>query len=92
MTSDHTSSEELASQGRGSDGYRQGRALAERAYLLGRAVRERRVALGLSQLELATRGGMTQPALSRPRSRDCPTRCRALSAPAEMSAVPGLLQ
>jgi DNA-binding XRE family transcriptional regulator len=33
--------------------------------LLGRAVRERRLALGLSQVELATRAGMTQPALSR---------------------------
>jgi ribosome-binding protein aMBF1 (putative translation factor) len=31
----------------------------------GRAVRERRLALGLSQVEVATRAGMTQPALSR---------------------------
>jgi ribosome-binding protein aMBF1 (putative translation factor) len=67
MTSGHTSYEELATQRRGSDEYRQGRAKAEaeRAYLLGRAVRERRLALGLSQVELATRAGMTQPALSR---------------------------
>ena len=33
--------------------------------LIGQAVRERRLALGLSQVELATRAGMTQPALSR---------------------------
>jgi ribosome-binding protein aMBF1 (putative translation factor) len=67
MPSDHTSYEDLASQRRGSDEYRQGRAEAEaeRAYLLGRAVRERRLALGLSQIEVATRAGMTQPALSR---------------------------
>jgi len=64
MTS-HTSYEDLASPRRGSDEYRQGRAEAERAYLLGCAVRERRLALGLSQVELATRAGMTQPALSR---------------------------
>ena len=36
-----------------------------RAYLIGQAVRDHRVALGLSQVELATRAGMTQPALSR---------------------------
>ncbi len=65
MTSSHTSYEDLASQRRGSDEYRRGRAEAERAYLLGRAVRERRLALGLSQAELANRAGMTQPALSR---------------------------
>lgn len=65
MTSDHTSYGELASASRGSDQYRQGRAEAERAYLLGRAVRELRLALGLSQVELATRASMTQPALSR---------------------------
>ena len=65
MTSDHTSYEGLASARRGSDQYRQGRAEAERAYLLGRAVRDRRLALGLSQVELATRASMTQPALSR---------------------------
>jgi HTH-type transcriptional regulator / antitoxin HipB len=65
MTSSHTSYEDLASGRRGSDAYRQGRAEAERAYLLGRAVRERRLALGLSQVELASRAGMTQPALSR---------------------------
>jgi ribosome-binding protein aMBF1 (putative translation factor) len=65
MTSSHTSYEDLAGQRRGSDEYGRGRAEAERAYLLGRAVRERRLALGLSQVELATRAGMTQPALSR---------------------------
>ena len=65
MTSGHTSYEDLASQRRDSDEYRQGRAEAERAYILGRAVRDRRLALGLSQTELATRAGMTQPALSR---------------------------
>jgi ribosome-binding protein aMBF1 (putative translation factor) len=65
MTSGHTSYEDLASQRHGSDGYRQGRAEAERAYLLGKAVRDRRLALGLSQIELASRARMTQPALSR---------------------------
>ena len=38
---------------------------ARRAFLIGQAVRERRLALGLSQVELATRAGLTQPALSR---------------------------
>ena len=65
MTSDHTSYEDLASPRRGSGRYRQGRVEAERAYFLGCAVRERRLALGLSQTDLATRAGMTQPALSR---------------------------
>jgi HTH-type transcriptional regulator / antitoxin HipB len=65
MASGHTSYEDLAGQRRGSEEYRQGRAEAERAYLLGRAVRERRLALALSQVELASRAGMTQPALSR---------------------------
>jgi len=69
MTSGHTPYEDLAGPRRGSDEYRHGRAEAEaeaeRAYLLGRAVRERRLALGLSQVELASRAGMTQPALSR---------------------------
>jgi ribosome-binding protein aMBF1 (putative translation factor) len=65
MTSDHTSYDDIASQRRGSDEYRHGRAEAKRAHLLGRAVRERRLALGLSQIELASRAGMTQPALSR---------------------------
>lgn len=45
MTSSHTSYEDLASQRRGSDEYRRGRAEAKRAYLLGRAVRERRLSL-----------------------------------------------
>jgi DNA-binding MarR family transcriptional regulator len=65
MTSSHTSYEELASQRRDSDEYRQGHAEAQRAYLLGKAVRDRRLAVGLSQVELAARAGMTQPALSR---------------------------
>jgi DNA-binding XRE family transcriptional regulator len=38
---------------------------ARRAFLIGHAVRERRLDLGLSQVELASRAGMTQPALSR---------------------------
>ena len=42
-----------------------GHAEARRAFLLGQAVRERRLALGLSQTELASRAGMSQPALSR---------------------------
>ncbi len=65
MTSSHTSYEELASQHRDSDEYRQGHAEAQRAYLIGKAVRDRRLALGLSQIELAARADMTQPALSR---------------------------
>jgi ribosome-binding protein aMBF1 (putative translation factor) len=65
MTSSHTSYEDLARQRRDSDDYRQGHAEAHRAYLIGKAVRERRLALGLSQVELATRAGMSQPALSR---------------------------
>jgi ribosome-binding protein aMBF1 (putative translation factor) len=65
MTDAHTTYEELARERRGSEEYRQGYAEARRAFLIGRAVRERRLALGLSQTELATRAGMTQPALSR---------------------------
>ncbi len=65
MTSSHTTYEDIASQRCDTDEHRQGRAEAERAYLLGRAIRDRRLALGLSQVELATRAGMTQPALSR---------------------------
>lgn len=65
MTSSHTSYDDLTTERRGSDEYRQGRAEAERAYLIGKAVRERRLALGLSQVELAVRASMTQPALSR---------------------------
>lgn len=44
---------------------REGYAEAQRAYLIGQAIRDRRLALGFSQVELATRAGMTQPALSR---------------------------
>jgi ribosome-binding protein aMBF1 (putative translation factor) len=65
MTDEHTTYEELARERRGSEEYRQGYAEARRAFLTGQAVRERRLALGLSQVELATRAGMTQPALSR---------------------------
>lgn len=65
MTSDHSYYEELAAARRGSEEYRQGRDEAERGYQLGRAVRERRLALGLSQSQVASRAGMTQPALSR---------------------------
>ncbi len=46
---------------RSSDGYRQGYAEAQRAFLIGCAIRERRQALGLSQTELARRAAMTQP-------------------------------
>ena len=65
MTADHSSYEEIAAPRRGSHEYREGYAEARRAFLIGQAVRERRLALGLSQVELATRAGMTQPALSR---------------------------
>src|SRR5580698_1956934 len=65
MTADHSSYEELASARRGTPDYREGYAQAQRAYLIGQAVRDRRLALGLSQVELASRAGMTQPALSR---------------------------
>jgi len=65
MTGEHTAYEEPALERRGSEEYRQGYAEARRAFLIGQAVRERRLALGLSQTELATRAGMTQPALSR---------------------------
>src|SRR2546426_8216786 len=65
MTADHSSYEEAASARRDSPDYREGYAEAQRAYLIGQAVRERRLALGLSQVELASRAGMTQPALSR---------------------------
>ena len=65
MSSDHRTYEDLARERRDSPGYRDGYAEARRAHLIGQAVRERRQALGLSQVELATRAGMTQPALSR---------------------------
>jgi ribosome-binding protein aMBF1 (putative translation factor) len=65
MTAPHSSYEDLAAQRRGSGEYREGYTEARRAYLIGQAVRERRLALGLSQTELASRAGMTQPALSR---------------------------
>jgi ribosome-binding protein aMBF1 (putative translation factor) len=65
MTAEHSSYQALASDRRGSEEYRQGYAEARQAFLIGQAVRERRLSLGLSQVELATRAGMTQPALSR---------------------------
>ena len=65
MTAPHSSYKDLAAQRRGSAEYREGCAEARRAYLIGQAVRERRLVLGLSQTELASRAGMTQPALSR---------------------------
>jgi ribosome-binding protein aMBF1 (putative translation factor) len=65
MTEAHSPYEELAQPRRGSQEYREGYAEAQRAYLIGQAVRDRRLELGLSQVELATRAGMTQPALSR---------------------------
>jgi ribosome-binding protein aMBF1 (putative translation factor) len=65
MTENHSAYEALAEARRGSDEYREGYAEARRAFLIGQAVRERRLAMGLSQTELATRAGMTQPALSR---------------------------
>jgi ribosome-binding protein aMBF1 (putative translation factor) len=65
MTAGHGSYDDLARERRDSTEYREGYAEAQRAFLIGQAVRERRTALGLSQTELATRAGMTQPALSR---------------------------
>jgi ribosome-binding protein aMBF1 (putative translation factor) len=65
MTADHSSYDALARARRGTPDYREGYAEAQRAYLIGQAVRERRLALRLSQVELASRAGMTQPALSR---------------------------
>jgi ribosome-binding protein aMBF1 (putative translation factor) len=65
MTADHSSYDELARARRGTQDYRDGYAEAQRAYLIGQAVRDRRLVLGLSQVEVATRAGMTQPALSR---------------------------
>jgi HTH-type transcriptional regulator / antitoxin HipB len=65
MSASHDSYEDHARARRGSDGYRQGYAEAQRAFLIGCAVRDRRQELGLSQTELARRAAMTQPALSR---------------------------
>ena len=65
MTADHSSYDDLAHERRSSAEYREGYAEAQRAFLISQAVRERRLALGLSQTELASRAGMTQPALSR---------------------------
>ena len=65
MTNDHSSYDDIARGRRDSSEYREGYAEARRAFLIGQAVRERRLILGLSQTEVATRAGMTQPALSR---------------------------
>jgi ribosome-binding protein aMBF1 (putative translation factor) len=65
MTADHTRYEELARDRRSRPEYREGYAEAARAFLIGQAVRDRRVALGLSQADVASRAGMTMPALSR---------------------------
>lgn len=65
MATGHRSYEDSAQQRRGSVEYREGYAEARRAFMIGQSVRERRLALGLSQTELASRTGMTQPALSR---------------------------
>ncbi|HEY2521994.1 MAG TPA: helix-turn-helix transcriptional regulator [Streptosporangiaceae bacterium] len=65
MTADHSSYDDLARERRSGAEYREGYAEAQRAFLIGQTVRERRLALGLSQTELASRAGMTQPALSR---------------------------
>lgn len=65
MTAKHSAYEALARDRRDNEQYREGYAEARRAFLIGQAIRKRRLALGLSQTELATRAGMTQPALSR---------------------------
>ena len=65
MSTKHRSYEQIARRRRGSAEFREGYEEARRAFLIGQAVRERRLALGLSQTEVATRAGMTQPALSR---------------------------
>ncbi len=65
MSTEHTSYEEIARRRRGTAGYREGYDEAHRAFVIGQAVRERRLALGLSQTDVATRAGLTQPALSR---------------------------
>lgn len=65
MSTSHSSYEDIARQRRDSTDYHEGYDEARRAFLIGQTVRERRLALGLSQTELATRAGMTQPALSR---------------------------
>ena len=65
MSTDHDSYEQIARRRRDGAQFREGYEEARRAFLIGQAVRERRLALGLSQTEVATRAGMTQPALSR---------------------------
>lgn len=65
MKTVHDFYEKIARTRRGSAEYREGYEEARRAFLIGQAVRERRLQLGLSQTEVATRAGMTQPALSR---------------------------
>ena len=65
MADEHVSYEEIAAARRESAEYREGYDEAQRAFLIGQTVRERRLALGMSQAEVATRAGMSQPALSR---------------------------
>ena len=65
MSTDNDSYEKIARRPRDSAEFREGYEEARRAFLIGQAVRERRLALGLSQTEVASRAGMTQPALSR---------------------------
>ncbi len=65
MNRSHGSYEQIASRRRATAEYREGYEEARRAFLIGQAVRQRRLDLGLSQVEVATRAGMTQPALSR---------------------------
>lgn len=65
MSTNHGSYEDIAGQRRESTDYREGYEESRRAFLIGQAVRERRLELALSQTEVATRAGMTQPALSR---------------------------
>jgi ribosome-binding protein aMBF1 (putative translation factor) len=65
MAADHSSYDELARGRRDRPDFREGYTEAQWAYLIGQAIRDRRLDLGLSQVELATRAGMTQPALSR---------------------------
>lgn len=65
MSTEHRSYDQIARERRSTADYREGYDEARGAFLIGQAVRERRLALGLSQTEVATRAGMTQPALSR---------------------------
>lgn len=65
MSDEHVVYEDVAAARRATAGYREGYDEARRAFLIGQAIQDRRLALGLSQSDVATRAGMTQPALSR---------------------------